>query len=74
MPDVQLIRETLARELGRNQARDEMTELRKEVQELKRAVTNHTSVLTKNTSVLTKLTASLQQDLRLPPQRLPPAR
>ena len=70
MPDVELIRETLAREFGRIQARDEMTELRKEVKELKSAVTENTSVLTKLTGAL----ASLQRDLRLLLQRLPPAR
>jgi hypothetical protein len=67
MPDVELIREALARELGRIQARDEMTELRNEVKELKSAVT-------KSTSVLTGALASLQGDLRLLLQRLPPAR
>jgi phage terminase Nu1 subunit (DNA packaging protein) len=45
VPDVELIREACARELGRTQARDEMTELRKEVQELKNAVTKLTSVI-----------------------------
>jgi hypothetical protein len=65
MPDVELIREALARELGRVQARGEMTELRKEVQELKSAVTKNTSVLTK----LTGAVVSLQRDLRLLLQR-----
>lgn len=70
MPDVELVREALARELGRIQARDEITELRTEVQELKSAVTKNTSVLTK----LTGAVVSLQRDLRLLIQRLPPAR
>jgi phage terminase Nu1 subunit (DNA packaging protein) len=70
MPDVELIREACARELGRTQARDEMTELRKEVQELKNAVTKNTTVLTKLTSAI----ASLQRDPQLLLQRRPPAR
>lgn len=40
MPDVELVREALARDFGRMQARDEMTELRKAVSGLTRAVTS----------------------------------
>ena len=40
MPDVELVREALARDFGRMQARDETTELRKAVSELTRAVTS----------------------------------
>jgi hypothetical protein len=39
MSDVELVRDALARDFGRMQARDEMTELRKAVSELTRAVT-----------------------------------
>ena len=38
--EVEVVREALARELGRTQARDEMTELRRAVSELTRAVTS----------------------------------
>jgi len=41
MSDVELVREALARDFGRVQARDEMTELRKAVSELTRAVRIH---------------------------------
>jgi hypothetical protein len=70
MPDVELVREALARDFGRMQARDEMTELRNEVHELKSAVAKNTSVLIKHTGAV----ASLHRDLRLLLQRLPPAR
>lgn len=40
MADVELVREALARDFGRMQARDEMTELRKAVSELTRVVTS----------------------------------
>ena len=66
MPDVELIREALARELGRTQARDEMAELSKEVHELKSAMTENTGVLRTLTGAVTTLQQNLQ---RLPGPR-----